>query len=892
LIGRLLAHYEITAELGKGGMGEVFRARDTKLDREVALKVLPTEMSSDPERKLRFEREARSLATLQHPNVASIYGFEEFEGQRFLVMELVEGEDLSQRFSRGAVPATEARSIAMQIAAGLEAAHDSGLVHRDLKPANVMVSAVGDVKILDFGLARAWYGDIEDDSNPALSPTITAAMTQAGTILGTAAYMSPEQARGRKVDRRSDIWAFGVILYEMLSGTKLFEGDTISDTMAAVLRAEPDFSLLPTDDAPELCHLAERCLQRDARQRLRDIGEARLLLEPGGAALSSMGMSAAMIAAPARRRNPMALVIVALLCLAAGAAGGMFLLGGSEPAPVIHAMIPPPPEHEFDLGGSSPGPAVISPDGLMIAFVAANRDGETKLWLRHVDSAEAVMLSGTDDAAYPFWSPDSKSIAFFDVDEGRLRKVAANGGPPTTLCAASNGKGGSWNHTGEIIFAPSAGDGLHKVSATGGDPEQITTLEEGVGSHRHPRFLPDQVHYVFLARNAGSVDGEQSIQLGILGSVERREIAKSLSNAEYSAGHLLTVREHVLMATPFPAPFEELTGGATPLVENIAVLGQGSAIGIFSATREGILVYQTGESSLERILSWTSRETGASGSIGDTGSIYFPKISPDGRRAIVEMRGDHEEGTDLWLVELESGLRTRFTFAEGDETHALWTPDGSAVIYTRTSEGKFTIMRQPVEGTASAQTLCEGASAMLSTGISPDGEILLMRFDVEGKKQNVYKLAINAGTEPEPLIETDKIESGAVWSPDGKWIAYHAESSNRFDIYVAPADGAGRKWQLSRMGTVWPAWSEDGSKLYCVTFDGALFEYDVDGSGETFNIGASRQVARTLVPSSEGIPYALHPDGDRVLQGGEDVGAESSISLLHMVTDWQRGLAR
>ncbi len=402
LIGKILAHYEVLSLLGKGGMGEVYRGRDTKLDRDVALKILPRELSGDPEREARFQREARSLAMLQHPNVASIYGLEEVDGVRFLVMELVEGENLSEHLAHTQLSVGETRRVATQIAAGLEAAHEKGIIHRDLKPANIMISSSGEIKILDFGLARAWFGDAGERGDIEISPTITAAMTQAGTILGTAAYMSPEQARGRNVDRRADIWAFGVILWELLTGHQLFEEETISDTLAAVLRAEPDWDRLPVDEAPDLCRIVERCLVRDPRQRLRDIGEARLGLEGSPATQTRLSIPASSVRAPHQdsKKGRPTVAITAAIAVAVGLGIGWFGLGqrSTTETAALHLMIPPPRDIQFDLSSATPGPAQLSPDGRMVTFTGYDTEGTTRLYLRHLAREESMEISGTAGA--------------------------------------------------------------------------------------------------------------------------------------------------------------------------------------------------------------------------------------------------------------------------------------------------------------------------------------------------------------------------------------------------------------------------------------------------------------------------------------------------------------
>jgi len=700
LIGKTLAHYQISALLGKGGMGEVYRATDTKLGREVALKILPHELSGDPERAARFQREARSLAMLQHPNVASIYGFEESEGVRFLVMELVEGEDLSDYLKRGKPSVEEARRIARQMAAGLEAAHEKGIVHRDLKPANVMFNPEGEIKILDFGLARAWFGDGADSGDLETSPTITAAMTQAGTILGTAAYMSPEQARGRNVDRRADIWAYGVILWEVLTGEQLFEGETVSDTLAAVLRAEPEWEKLPVDKAPDLCRLVERCLVRDPRQRLRDIGEARLRLEDSTASGSRLSMPSVeeapsdRVATDQGSRLP-ALLLTALVALAVGVGVGWlgFHGGVSEPAPPLHLMVPPPPGVEFNLGGAAPGPVRVSPDGRMITFTAQDDEGVTRLYLRHLDREESLVVPGTEDAAYPFWSPDSQFIGFFTPNtSGKLRKVAVAGGPPITLCNATNGKGGSWNERGTIIFAPAHNTPILGVPEIGGEPDTLTTLGDGENSHRHPRFLPDGDHFLYLVRRSDS-SKEHLIRLASLKEGDIRDLTESESQAEYSEGNLLTAREGNLLATPFDLKTLQFQGGSFPLVEEIMVCTSGAAAGVYSFSKNGMMVYQTGVVEDEHGLQWVDLESGDTQSLSTTGAFGYPRISPDGKRCTIEVRGESTEGSDLWLVDLSTGLRTRFTFDDRDEIFAVWTPDGASIIYSEQGDAGSRILR-------------------------------------------------------------------------------------------------------------------------------------------------------------------------------------------------------
>ena len=899
MIGKTLAHYEITALLGRGGMGEVYRAHDTKLRRDVALKILPRELSGDLERTARFEREARTLASLQHPHVASIYGFEDTGEVRFLVMELVEGENLAQRLEHGRPPLEEVERIARQMAAGLEAAHDKGIIHRDLKPANVMLDDEGNAKILDFGLARAWFGDPADESNLANSPTITAGMTQAGTILGTAAYMSPEQARGRNVDRRADIWAFGVILWELLTGERLFEGETISDTLAAVLRAEPDWSRLPADEAPVLCHLVERCLVRDPRQRLRDVGEARLLLEGGSASASglsmpAMGVGPAPSDAPALRRGRLLLGLAGLAGLLLGVSLAWFGLRAVGPTevPVLHLMIPPPPGTEFALASTSPGPAVLSPDGRWVTFTAVDAGGIARLYLRQLDREEAVPMPGTEDAAYPFWSPDSAFIGFFTPNgQEKLSKVAVAGGPPITLCPAPNGKGGSWNEEGTILFAPSHDTGIARVAAIGGEPAFVTELAEGDDSHRHPRFLPDGRHFLYLARTAESARMHE-IRVASLDGGESHTVTMSECQAEVSAGHLLSAREGILLATPFDLRSFETVGGGFPIVDRLLVISSGAAAASYSVSATGMITYQTGRSQSERILQWTDLDDGGRTTLPISGSLAHPKLSPDGRYAMIEVGEDSEEDDDLWLVDLEAGLRTRFTFDSGSERAVVWSPDSRFVVYTTGEEESSRLMRQEIGGTAGAEVVFENAEVQVwAMSIDSTGQRLYLDRD-EGESGDIVWMDLRDPSELHPLRATEVDEGGAVISPDGSWIAYHESSANGWDVFVMPADGGPRKWQMSTSGAVWPRWSPDGSVLYAIGFNGGIIGFPIERSGDRPVVGSPRKVATILSPDAGGSNFDIDPRGKRFLSVVDDPTMKEDTSFVHLVTDWRRGLGR
>ena len=605
MIGAMLAHYRVTDKLGEGGMGQVWRAEDEKLGREVALKVLPEEFATDPERMARFEREAKVLASLNHPNIATLYGLETVHAEQsaqenvsdgldgnsklktqnsklnsdsdagtvFLAMELVEGEDLSERIKRGPVPVEEATAIALQIAEALEAAHEQGIVHRDLKPANIKLRHDGTVKVLDFGLAKAWEAD-GADPGLSLSPTITQHATAAGLILGTAAYMSPEQARGMPVDRRADIWSFGVVLWEMLTGRTLFEGHTVSDVLASVLKEAPDLEALPSGTPPYLRRLIRRSLDKDAKRRLRDIGEARVLFEdyqadPGG--LDSGSAESVLVVAPPRWRRLLPWAVAGLTAVAALVLGVGGMSKERETGSTIRFQVPPPEGGGYQLDPYRPGPVVVSPDGQSLAFTAWDADGEVRIFVRDLDEVQPRVLAETEGAQFPFWSPDSKNLGFFAG--GKLRKVKASGGQPLTLCDAPYGKGGSWSPEGVILFAPSGDHPIQRVSQLGGEPVDVTLFDEvrGDDSHRHPRFLPDGKHFLYLARFRDGYDEGHAVVAASLEGDEQKVIIRSPAAAEFASGHLLFLRERTLMAQPFDPNALELSGEPFPIADTVVL---------------------------------------------------------------------------------------------------------------------------------------------------------------------------------------------------------------------------------------------------------------------------------------------------------------------------------
>ena len=823
-------------------MGEVWRAEDTKLDREVALKVLPEEFAKDPERMARFEREAKVLASLNHPNIATLYGLETIETSgsgagsgagsdpspkpqapspvTFLAMELVEGEDLSERIKRGAVPVEEATAIALQIAEALEAAHEQGIVHRDLKPANIKLRPDGTVKVLDFGLAKAWEAD-GTDPGLSLSPTITQHATAAGVILGTAAYMSPEQARGMPVDRRADIWSFGVVLWEMLTGRTLFEGHTVSDVLASVLKEAPDLEALPSGTPSYLKRLIQRSLDKDAKRRLRDIGEARVLFEDYQADTEGSDSALAesvLVVAPPRWRRLLPWVAAGLAAVAALVLGAGGMSKERDTSSTIRFQVPPPEGGGYQLDPYRPGPVVVSPDGESLAYTAWDADGEVRIFVRDLDEVQPRVLAETEGARYPFWSPDSKNLGFFA--DGKLRKVSASGGQPLTLCDAPSGKGGSWSPEGVILFAPGAGQPwIQRVSQLGGEPVDVTVLDEARGddSHRHPRFLPGGKHFLYLARFRDGYDDGHAVVAASLEGDEQKVIIRSPAAAEYASGHLLFLRERTLMAQPFDPEALELSGEPFPIADTVALLSEQTAQAVFSASRTGVLAFQGGEFSADLALRWRGRDGSVLETIGEPARFSSKaRLSPTEETAIVQIRQDEGDNEDLWVVDLNRKSRTRFTFGRGDVGSPVFSPDGETVLWgTMENEEEFFIHRKSVGGSGDGELLAQFDRETWPAAWHPDGSTVLLQSRVSEGPSIIDLLSWSPGgdTEPQPWIENDFVEYSPSFSPDGRWVAYGSNESGRWEVYVAPFPGPGRKWQVSVEGGAWPVWRGDGKEV-------------------------------------------------------------------------------
>jgi len=874
-IGTRLGPYEVLGPLGAGGMGEVYRARDTRLNRDVALKILPEAFTQDPDRMHRFEREAQVLASLNHPNIAVLYGLEESGGVRALVMELVEGPTLAERIQAGPIPLDEGVPIAKQIAEALEYAHDRGVIHRDLKPANVKVTGdPGAVKVLDFGLAKA-LDDRPASNDPANSPTISMGATRMGVILGTAGYMSPEQAKGRPADRRADIWSFGVVLCEMLTGRPLYRGETVAETLASVMRDEVAIPEAP----PAIRSLLRRCLEKDPRRRLQAIGEARIALEDPLAALPTLPP-------PAAPRRPLAWIAAAL-----------FLLTSLTLA-VIHFRETPPTPRVVNAAIVLPDKSAVhsfalSPDGSYLA-VALAIEGKQQLWVRGLDTNQFRPLPGTDDATYPFWSPDNRYIGFFA--QGKLKKVPAGGGPPQTLCDVGYARGGTWNRYGVILFAANRGPSLHRVSSAGGVATTVAS-SEGDRLYSYPVFLPDGRHFLYTLNTSDQFNG---VYLAALDNPAGRRILADPSGVVWvppspasQHGHLLFIRESSFMAQPFDASAFQLAGEAVPFAGQ-ASFGPENAYPLVSASDDGILVFLSGRNLADRQLTWFDRSGKELAKVGSRGRFRSISLSPDEKTVAV----DHWSvgvASDLWLHEWTRGMESRFTTQQTSiNVLPVWSPDGRRIAFASSRTGRFDLYVKNAAEAGQDQVLLQSASVKLPSDWSRDGRYVLYTESDPKTHFDLWVLPMAGDRKPVPFLQTEFNEIEGQFSPDGHWIAYASDESGRFEVYVRPFPaGAGRS-KVSINGGAYPRWRGDGKELFYLAPEGKLMaagvkagphnEFESAAPQELFDahLGYLRPVESTSTLYNY---YGVTRDGQRFLVNA--IATESAETPLTLVLNWQ-----
>jgi eukaryotic-like serine/threonine-protein kinase len=877
--GTRLAVYEITGAIGAGGMGEVYRARDSRLQRDVAIKVLPQSLSVDADMLARFGREAQVLAQLNHPNIAAVYGVEEAGGIRALVMELVEGLTLAEviHASNGqGMPVADVVDVARQIASAMEAAHEQGIIHRDLKPANVKLRPDGTVKVLDFGLAKAFEPMSSGASAGVFnSPTLSMRATQVGLVLGTAAYMSPEQAKGKPVDRRADIWAFGVVVFEMLCGRSMYTGETVSEILARVIEREPDLTLLPAHTPRRLRDLLRRCLVKDPRNRLRDIGEARVALED----VSARPDEVADTTLPSLAQPPAAAWRRALPWGVAGAAVALAGVTAWAPWHELPATLRPI-RLTVDVGISSNVgamvPIALSPDGSTLAITGGRGPGAGQglIHVRRLDQDEVVPLTGTAGARSPFFSPDGQWIAFFA--DRKLKKISVNGGAATTLCDAPGDRGGSWGEDGTIVFAPNNRTGLVRVSAAGGTPEPFSVLDTARAelTHRFPHFLPGGKAVLYMSHTAGNNFDSADIVVQRLSDGVRQTVHRGGMHPFYFAsGHVAFVQGGTLFAEPFDATSLKVTGPAFPVLERIrSITSFGSSW--LAATANGTVVYAQGsnEEASAVVLNWIG--PGGRPQPVRTGALNADAIAiaPSGDRVALEITNGGDG--DVWVYEPARDVLTRFTSGSEEEERPVWTPDSKRLAYSvaGSKDGKYGIDWRLADSSGEAQRLVESQFRLFAGSWHPAGRLLayMEQDGVSGGNIKILPLEGDDATgwkpgTPTTFLATAFEEHEPAFSPDGKWLAYMSNHSGRFEIYVRPFPGRGAQVQISTNGGFVPRWSSKANEVYFVSGDFTPMVAPYTVSGGVLRPDKARAFADVRITLRRNRAYDLHPDGKRIM---------------------------
>ena len=841
-IGQTISHYRIVEKIGQGGMGEVYLADDTSLDRKVALKFLPDAFTSDPERMARFEREAKLLASLNHPNIAGIYGLEQADGNRFLVLEYVEGETLQSRLSKGALTLEDSLELCRQIAEGLEAAHEKGVIHRDLKPANVMITAEEKVKILDFGLAKAFSDDTQSiDSSQ--SPTLTEAMTQPGVILGTAAYMSPEQAKGKSVDKRADIWAFGCILFECLTGKRAFEGETVTETLAAILRGELDWSALRKDITQNVRFVLQRCLEKDRNRRFRDIADVQIEMEEV--------RDFDKITAPVKHAQLsfVWISITALLTIALGVLTFLqFRNQEAAEAKKYHLSVPPMPG---DYG------MAISPDGSRIAYVAPSSTSAGSLFVCEIGSVTPFQLQGSEGAAHPFWSPDGRSIAFFS--EGWLKRVDLSGGPPRNICRTTREFGGTWNSNGTILFADQPN--IYRVSDEAGDPIVVSRPDKSnmEGGHVFPYFLPDGRHYLYTAEFPIPLDN--GIYLASLESKEKTRLLPGLSSAAYvEPGYLLYNRGGTLIAKPFDKNALKFTGEEFRIADNI-LIDENGEWAAFSASKTGVLIYRSAEDDPQKSqfvwLDRNGKELEAVGKPGKYDSDF--DLSPDGKLIAFTDVDYATSRFDIALLDLITGVQTTIIDDPGLDYAPHWSPDGLQIAFASWRKPDCDIFVKKVDGRNEETMLIESPANERSAAWSKNGRYLLYTQETD-TGSGIYALPLSGDGKPIEIVPPQEIALYPALSANDKWLAYQSMKSGTSEIYVISFPEPHLKRKISDSGGMSPRWREDGKELYYLALDGKIMAADIS-MGAKIDSGKPQELFISHVQLNDKV-YSFSPNSD------------------------------
>jgi eukaryotic-like serine/threonine-protein kinase len=887
--GTKLGPYEIQSALGAGGMGEVYRALDTRLDRTVAIKVLASHLSASPELKQRMEREARSISALNHPHICQLYDLGSQNGTDFLVMEFLEGETLAERLKKGALPLNEILKIGIAVAEALAIAHRQGIVHRDLKPANIMLTQ-GGAKLMDFGLAKP-LGMPNTGMGSGAAPSFTAAatlsgpsplspLTTAGSILGTIQYMSPEQIEGKEADARSDIFAFGVVLYEMVTGKRPFAGKSQISLASSILEKDPDpVSATNPSAPPALEHVLITCLQKNPEERFLAAHDIKIELQWTASERPRTNASAATLPAPPppRDRERISWIAAVVAAIVLGAAGGILFNRPTPFGQAVRTVVDPPPKVTLNLTGDFAGPPVLSPDGSALAFSATTADGKTALWVRPMNALDAHMIAGTDGAIFPFWSPDSGSLGFFA--DSKVKTIDLNGGSALAVCDAPFGRGGTWGPGGVIVFTPGTQSPLMRVSAAGGTPVPLTRLESSQHtSHRWPFFLPDGQHFIYLAINHDpSRAASDSLYYASLDGRENRLLFRSESNAVYGSGFLLFARSGQLMAQAFDASTGTLSGEpqavASGVVDDISTWHTD-----VTASNNGLLVLGSGGTADWQLI-WTDRNGKQIGTLADKlTNLQTARISPQGDRVALQI----DTGmNDIWVLDLARNVRTRLTFGPVSNTYPVWSPDGKWIAYTSDRNGHSNLYRKPSDGSGAEELLLTDDQVTVASDWSADGKTLFYSRGPSGSDWEVWALPLEGERKGRLVIphSGNSFSDMGHLSPNGHWLAYTSTESGTAEVYVVAYGGGQGKWQVSTNEGSQPKWSKDGKELYFANdISRVLSAVPVKEANGALQFGAAQPLVTT--PATQQFIYDVSPDGKKILLNVVSQQVNQSVTVI------------